>query len=400
MARKPPRIVVVGAGVAGSLVASGLAGRDDVEVICLEKVDSAGQADAGTGLNIGPNAIKSLTSVMPERAETIVANSLPWKRWTIGCTDGRQLMDLPLEAVADNFGVRIRWSELYALLRQPIARKIIYGAELLACGRDEGRLFVRYGDARAGLRETIADIDLLISGDGRYSRIREHFCGREEPDFLGVCLYRILFPVGPDCPIDDYGQWFNGPNRLLAFRVPGNLVYCAGSFSLSADGVIRDEIKSVEALRACYTPGERPASRECEFLIDAIVRHVDRIHWARVQEGSVRYAVGPGVLLVGDAAHPMAPTLGQGATQAVEDACVVVDEVRKALRSGEVFDTIPARVDARRRERAQFVVDFSRDATDTMLAGADPIAGTLQKLEAPFQNRLRRLYRDAPMATA
>jgi 2-polyprenyl-6-methoxyphenol hydroxylase-like FAD-dependent oxidoreductase len=400
MARKPPRIVVVGAGVAGSLVASGLAGRDDVEVICLEKVDSAGQADAGTGLNIGPNAIKSLTSVMPERAEKIVANSLPWKRWTIGCTDGRQLMDLPLEAVADNFGVRIRWSELYALLRQPIARNIIYGAELLACGRDEGRLFVRYADARDGLGETIADIDLLIAGDGRYSHIREHFCGREEPDFLGVCLYRILFPVGPDCPIDDYGQWFNGPNRLLAFRVPGNLVYCAGSFSLSADGVIHDEIKSVEALRACYTPGERPASRECEFLIDAIVRHVDRIHWARVQEGSVRYAVGPGVLLVGDAAHPMAPTLGQGATQAVEDACVVVDEVRKALRSGEVFDTIPARVDARRRERAQFVVDFSRDATDTMLAGADPIAGTLQKLEAPFQNRLRRLYRDAPMATA
>ena len=105
MARKPPRIVIVGAGVAGSLVASGLAGRDDVEVICLEKVGSAGHADAGTGLNIGPNAIKSLTSVMPERAKTIVASSLPSKRWTVGCTDGRQLMDLPLGAVADNLGV-------------------------------------------------------------------------------------------------------------------------------------------------------------------------------------------------------------------------------------------------------------------------------------------------------
>src|SRR5271170_4396703 len=134
MARKSPRIVVVGAGVAGSLIASGLAGRDDVEVICLEKVDDAGQADAGTGLNIGPNAIMSLMSVMPERAAAIVANSLPWKRWTIGCTDGRALMDLSLDAVADNFGVRIRWSELYALLREPIARNIIYGAELLACG--------------------------------------------------------------------------------------------------------------------------------------------------------------------------------------------------------------------------------------------------------------------------
>ena len=35
----PPRILIVGAGVAGSLVASGLRGLDDVEMICLEKVD-------------------------------------------------------------------------------------------------------------------------------------------------------------------------------------------------------------------------------------------------------------------------------------------------------------------------------------------------------------------------
>jgi 2-polyprenyl-6-methoxyphenol hydroxylase-like FAD-dependent oxidoreductase len=399
MTRKPPRIVIVGAGVAGSLVASGLAGRDDVEVICLEKVDSAGQADAGTGLNIGPNAIKSLTSVMPERAKTIVANSLPWKRWTVSCTDGRQLMDLPLGAVADNLGVRIRWSELYVLLRAPIAGNIVYEAELRACGHDRERLFVRYSDARADGEQTLGDIDLLIAGDGRYSRIREHFCGKEEPEFLGVCLYRILFPAEPDCPIDDYSQWFNGPNRLLAFRTPGNLVYCAGSFPIPADGIIPDGMKSPEALRRCYTPSERPASRECALLIEAIVRHADHIHWARLQEGSVRYAAGPGVLLVGDAAHPMAPTLGQGATQAVEDACVVVDEVRKARRRGDGLESISERVDARRRARAQFVADFSREATDTMLAGADPIAGTLAKLEAPFQERLARLYRDAPVAT-
>ena len=51
----------------------------------------------------------------------------------------------------------------------------------------------------------------------------------ELPNFLGVCLFRLPFPAGADRPIDDYGQWFNGPNRLLAFRVPGDFVYCAGS---------------------------------------------------------------------------------------------------------------------------------------------------------------------------
>lgn len=39
-------------------------------------------------------------------------------------------------------------------------------------------------------------------------------------------------------------------------------------------------------------------------------------------------------------------------------------------------------------------MDFSREASDTMLAGADPVAGTLAKREAPFQDRLKRLYRD------
>ena len=38
------------------------------------------------------------------------------------------------------------------------------------------------------------------------------------------------------------------PDRLLAFRVPGDFVYCAGSFPLAADGIIRDEMKTIEAL--------------------------------------------------------------------------------------------------------------------------------------------------------
>ena len=91
-----PRIVVCGAGIAGSLITSGLTHRGDIDLACLERVSADEHMDAGTGLNVGPNAIKALRAIMPERADAIVANSLPWERWSIALTDGQVLMDLAL----------------------------------------------------------------------------------------------------------------------------------------------------------------------------------------------------------------------------------------------------------------------------------------------------------------
>ena len=392
-----PRIVVVGAGIAGSLITAGLSDRADVELVCLERVGPDDHAEAGTGLNVGPNAMTCLTAHLPDVAARIVANSLPWTSWTVSLTNGRPLMDLRLDTVADHPGIRIRWAELYALLREPIRRHITFGAELTGCERAA----VAWRDRATGAEHTIDGIDLLIAADGRYSPIRDFVLGGPEtPHFLGVCLYRVLFPAGEDCPIDDYGQWFNGANRLLAFRVPGDFVYCAGSFPIPAGGGVPDAMKTPEFLRAAYRPERGEPSPQAAYLIAAIQRHADRIHWARLQEGSVAYGREPGVLLVGDSAHPMVPTLGQGATQACEDACVVLDEVAAALDAGRPLATVSGRVEHRRAERVRFVVEFSREATDTMLAGADPVAGTLRKCEPPFLRKLERLYRDVPMPGA
>ncbi len=397
MTRTRPRIVVVGAGVAGSLLVSGLRERDDCEIVCLERAGAADQAEAGTGLNIGPNAMACLDLHLPREAAAIRAASLPWRRWTVALTSGEVLMDLPLDRVSDTPGIRIRWAELYALLREPIAPLVTYGAEVTGCSTAAGDLAVHCRDRATGETRDIRDIDLLVAGDGRYSLVRQAVLGGPEtPHLLDVCLYRILFPAGPDCPIDDYGQWFNGPNRLLAFRVPGDLVYCAGSFPIPPGGATPEHMKRPEALAALYRPSRGALSREAAYLTDAVVRNVGSIHWARLQEGSVTFSGTPGVLLMGDAAHPMVPTLGQGATMACEDACVAVDEISAALSAGEPLALVPARVAERRAERAHFVVGFSRDATDTMLAGADPVAGTALKAAPAFQGKLSRLYRDIP----
>jgi 2-polyprenyl-6-methoxyphenol hydroxylase-like FAD-dependent oxidoreductase len=392
------RVVVVGAGVAGSLIAAGLMDHPQVDLVCLERVGRDDHSEAGTGLNIGPNAIMCLRAHLPEIAATLERNSLPWRRWTISLTSGHPLMDLDLSEVADNPGIRIRWSELYALLRSPLADHIVYGAELLETRRDHEGVFVRWRERDGGRERELGGIDLLIGGDGRYSLVRQSFFGEDSATFLGVCLYRLLFSAGPDCPVDEYGQWFNGPNRLLAFRVPGDFIYCAGSFPIPPDSQVPDAMKAAAFLRDLYTPDDGALSPEAAFLVAAIERHCDQIHWARLQEGSIRLAGdSAGVLLVGDAAHPMVPTLGQGATQAVEDACVVVQEIHTALAAGAGLGKVPQRVAQVREGRIKFVMELSRDATDTMLAGADPVAGTLKKLKPEFRDKLAALYRDVPL---
>jgi salicylate hydroxylase len=394
---KKQRVVVVGAGIAGSLITTGLAGCGGIELICLERVTEADHAEAGTGLNVGPNAMKALKLHLPETAAAIFANSYPWESWKISITDGTVLADLRIDSVADNYGIRIRWSNLYALLRTPIQNHIRYGCKVIGCGKSEAGSFVEYLDT-SGVKHRIDNIDLLIAGDGRYSVVREHILGGpDSPFFLGVCLYRVLFPAEADCPIYDYEQWFSGPNRLLAFRVPGDFVYCAGSFPIGADREIPEEMKTSAALGRIYLPPSGKPSTKAAYLIEKIQQYFDKIHWARLQEGRLTYGNTPGMLLVGDGAHPMVPTLGQGATQACEDACVVVDEIKLALAERRSLVSVPARVEGRRLERIQFVVDFSRDATDTMLEGADSVAGSLEKAKPPFLERLARLYRDVPL---
>jgi len=393
------RIVIAGAGVAGSLLAAGLARRADIDLLCLERAPGGARDDAGTGLNLGPNAIKCLRLFLPDHARLIEANSLPWRRWTTFTVDGRVLMDLDLQTVADTPGVRIGWGDLYALLRAQIPGPVVrYGVEVVDLQPGHPTHALRIRDLH-GREDTLGGIDLLIAADGRYSRLRALCLDDTTPAVrqLGVGLFRLLVPSMPDDPVDDYAQWFNGANRLLAYRIPGERIYCAGSFPIPPDQQVPEALKQQAHLAQAYLPQQGRPSRAVRRLVDAIVQRVPEIHWARLQDAPICLASSAGMMLVGDAAHPMVPTLGQGATQAVEDACVALDEIQAALDSGRPLAEVAPRTRARRDERVRFVAAFSREASDTMLAGSDPVAGTLKKLEPAFMSKLARLYRDTPV---
>lgn len=391
------RVVIIGAGVAGCVMARRLSRLDGMEVTCLERVTRDDHSEAGTGLNIGPNAVKAVKTIDPELADAITEASYLWRDWRISLTDGTVLFDLALTNVAEAPGWRIRWSELYRVLREAAAPWVSYGCEIAEIGRDAanpGKTFVSW--VQDGGTHRLDGIDLLIAADGRYSRVRREMSGDPAVLQTGVAIFRLLVPDTSNGLIDDYEQWFNGPNRLLSFRVPPGHIYVAGTFPIPPEAQISDHAKTPEALRAAYTPRNAPPSAQARWLIDTVCENTGDTHWARMQEHELLYrAADRNVLYLGDAAHGMVPTLGQGATQALEDAANAAALIGQHYSDGKRdVDGWLADIDARRQARMRFVMEFSREATDTMLDGADPIEGTRHKTEAPFQNKLKTLYRD------
>jgi salicylate hydroxylase len=388
------RIGVIGTGVAGSLfTAAAKRDQPDLDLVAFDRIAEGERDDAGTGLNIGPNALKALRLEGGIAREALLDVSLPWRRWLIALTNGTKLVDLDMLSVAEEPGLRIRWADLYAVLRAASAPATAYDRAFEALEEDaQGRLIPVFRTTAGELVRQGA-FDLLVAADGRYSRLRELIAGKPEPTFPGIGTWRLLVSgVGDDCPVDDYGQYFCGNARLLSFRLPEGRAYIAGSFPLPGDGPTPDSVKTPVAQAQFFMPTEGAPSAQVIWMLDQLAAHIGDVNWARTQEIDTLHQAKDGrVLLIGDAAHAMFQTLGQGATQAIEDALVAASVLRAAPAGPKALCDA---YEARRADRVAFAKTFTREATDTMLPGADPVAGSLAKAQEPFLSKLRALYVD------
>ena len=389
------KIAIIGCGVAGSVLAGMLAGRPGIAITCFEKTGLGDQSEAGTGLNVGPNAIKALALTNPALAQAVRAASYDWARWKVCLTDGSPVFDFAITELADQSGIRIRWSELYRVLRAPVQQLVRFGTTVTACDydpRQSGKLFVQSVDAH-GAAQKDTDFDMVVVTDGRYSVLRPQFGGAWLPRHIGVTIYRLLVDDTSGGLMDDYGWWFNGAKRLLAFRVPDDKVYIAGSFPIPpGDGIPADQ-QTPEALAAHYLPASGSACPEVAWMVDQLVTQHSHIHWARLQESPLLFKDPAGhVLFLGDSAHGMVPTLGQGASQSMEDACVAGAMILRL--AGTPVPQITSSIAVARKERLRFVMDLSNDATAAMLSGADGKA-QMQRLRTPeYQAHFKRLWSD------
>src|SRR5262249_50509066 len=156
----------------------------------------------------------------------------------------------------------------------------------------------------------------------------------------------------------------NGPNRLLGFRVPPAHVYATCAFPIPPDEPIPEALKQPAAIRALYVPPNGNLSSQARWMLDTLCARAADLHWAPMQWHCVHYADPDwNVLYLGDAAHGMVPTLGQGATQAIEDATIAGDIIAQEWASGRRNPRQwLRRITHARADRVHFAMQFSLEA--------------------------------------
>lgn len=344
------KIVVVGTGPAGAATALLLA-RYGADVTLVERETSFERVFRGEGLM--PSGIDALFQMGLEGVLTSVPNRKV-QSWNI-YIDGEETLVIPepIEELGDR---AMRVISQPTFLERVVEEASQYpsftferGARVheLLCDRSD-RVAGVWLETECGPREVRAD--LVIGCDGRGSLVRTRAGLRLEllPEQYDVLWFKLPAPASlrDGCslmimvaarkhPAICYTSWDG--------RLQYGLVLPKGRL-----GQIRDKDWVSESVRSA------PA-----WLADHILANRDEIDGPiklNVLVGRCREWTSPGLLLIGDAAHPMSPVRAQGINLALRDAIVTANHLVPVLRSGAGTDALDEAAIAVQAEREPEVV--------------------------------------------
>ncbi|RVX44819.1 2-polyprenyl-6-methoxyphenol hydroxylase-like FAD-dependent oxidoreductase [Nonomuraea polychroma] len=334
------RIVVVGAGLGGVAAAVGLH-RLGHEVTLFER--GAELREAGTGIVVMPNGLRALDAL--GLAEDVRGHVMHATRGGLRDWRGRPLLVTDLVEAQQEVGTpaMIDRPELHRALRTPLPSHLVRTATPVERLEPDPTGVTVISDGNP-----VARADAVIAADGIGSKLREQlFPGHPGLRRTGRMDLRGMLPRPPGVATDLLAS-------QLVDRRSGAMF---GLFPVGEDRLYWFTDSDLHGT----PPGPEEARRQMlslmadwHPLVPALIEatppadiYVDPI--SRLAEPLPSFAAGR-IALLGDAAHAMSPDLGQGASQAFEDAAAL----SRHLIGAEPADIVQRllRYDAERRPSA------------------------------------------------
>lgn len=302
----PAHITVVGAGIAGLATAVALR-RSGHEVTVIEQRTDVG---SGAGISIWPNALAALDEIglgddVRQAGGRVTAGAIRWR-------DGTWLRRPSAQRIVAALG------EPLVVVRRSALTDILWCA--LAPGTVEtGRSAVAVSTTGSSARVTLSDgtsreTDAVVGADGIHSVVARTLNGPLRTRYAGYTAWRGVaeysldsdlagetmaagaevghVPLGPD-----HTYWFATERAAEGASAPGGEhAYLTAKLAGWADPI----------------PQLIARTHPRDLLRNDLYDRAQPRHWSRDR-----------AVIVGDAAHPMRPHLGQGGCQGIEDAAIL-----------------------------------------------------------------------------
>ena len=377
---------IIGGGIAGPVTAMALQ-RAGIDAVVYEAYPG-GADDAGAFLTFASNGLDALRTI--DAHHLVLERGFPTPRMEIQSGTGKHLGDVPNGGTLPDGTVSqtLKRAELYRTLRDESLRRgarVEYGKRLVDAGITPDGVAARFEDG------TGAEGDLLIGADGVHSRTRRiidpQAPGARYIPVLNIGGYasNIRVPAEPGTFRMIFGKWaFFG----YAIHPSGEIWWFANP--PRADEPSRAELAAISTeqwrkmLMDLFAEDATPAAE----IVSATPG--DLSGWATYDLPSVpRWHRGP-MVIIGDAAHATAPSSGQGASMAIEDAVVLARCLRDLPDTREAF----AAYERLRRGRVERIVAHGARTSNSKAAG--PVERVLRDLMMPMI--LRRVANGGSLA--